>query len=48
MYANHKTDPPQLIEARARIGRLVDKWIYDANYEKYEHIYAKISIDHLG
>ena len=48
MYANKKTDPPQLIEARARIGQLVDKWIHDANYEQYKHIYAKISIDHLG
>ena len=48
MYANKKSDPPQLIEARARIGQLVDKWIHDANYEKFEHIYAKISIDHLG
>ena len=48
MYANTKTDPPQLIEARARIGRLVDKWIHDANYAKYEHIYAKIAINHLG
>jgi len=48
MYANTKTDPPQLIKARARIGRLVDKWIHDANYAKYEHIYAKIAIDHLG
>jgi len=45
MYSNKKSDPPQLIKARARIGQLVDKWVHEANYHKYEHIYESIAIE---
>ena len=48
MYANKKSDPPQLIEARARIGKLVDKWIHEAHYKRYEHVYQNIEIEHMG
>ena len=47
MYANKKSDPVQLVEARARIGQLVDKWIHEAYYKKYKHIYENIDIDHM-
>ena len=48
MYANTKSDPPQLIEARARIGKLVDKWIHEAHYKRYEDVYQNIEIEHMG
>ena len=48
MYANKKSDPPQLIEARARIGKLVDKWIHEAHYKRYEDVYQNIEIEHMG
>ena len=47
MYANKKGDPIQLVEARARIGQLVDKWIHEFYYKKFEHIYQNIDIEYL-
>ena len=48
MYANTRSDPSALVEARARIGQLVDKWIHEFYYQKNKHIYDNIFIDHLG
>ena len=31
MYANEPGDPKELVDARARIGELVGKWINEAN-----------------
>ena len=31
MYANEPGDPKELVDARARIGELVGKWIDEAN-----------------
>ena len=31
MYANEPGDPKELVDARARIGELVGKWVNEAN-----------------
>ena len=32
MSEPNENDPPQLVQARVSIGKLVDKWIYEANF----------------
>ena len=45
MYSNEESDPPQLTKARARIGKLVGKWIHEANNGKYEHVHGSIGVE---
>jgi len=34
MFEHSESDPPQLVQARVRIGQLLDKWINEANFDK--------------